>query len=61
MLFRSYLLLEALLSPAALMSGMSLAKVRDTLSNAVHTARKARSLPIEVWQEPEPEDGIVRD
>ena len=56
-----YLLLEALLSPAALMSGMSLAKVRDTLSNAVHTARKARSLPIEVWQEPEPEDGIVRD
>jgi hypothetical protein len=56
-----YFLLEGLLSPAALMSGMPRAKVRDTLANAVHTSRKAKSLPIEAWEEPEPEDGIVRE
>ena len=40
-------LLEALLSPAAALSGLPAAKVKATLANAIHTWRKARPLPIE--------------
>lgn len=39
-------LLEALLAPAACLSGLPPAKVKATLTNAIHTWRKARPLPI---------------
>lgn len=40
-------LLEALLAPAASLSGLPAARVKATLENAVHTSRKARPLAIE--------------
>lgn len=40
-------LLEALLAPAAALSGLPPAKVKATMANAIHTWRKARPLPIE--------------
>jgi hypothetical protein len=47
-----FALLEALLAPAALMSGMPSTKVKKTLANAIHASRRARPLPIEVLHVP---------
>jgi hypothetical protein len=46
-------LLESLLAPAALMSGMRASKVKATLTNAVHASRCAKPLPIEVLYVPD--------
>jgi hypothetical protein len=49
-------LLDAILTPAAALSGLPAAQIKRALTNAVHTWRKARPLAIDLVSLPDPEE-----